>query len=92
MNDNYVQKALNILYSESPGLDPELAKLYVLLVLTLGTNTMLEDVHDAWSVWRNVTNPAHRSLIPFDGLSAQVRELDQEYADAIHRTARRLAA
>jgi len=91
MEKNYVQKALDILNEESPDLDPELAKLYALLALTLGPSTNLEDVHDAWAIWRNVTNPAHKSLIPFEDLSGQVRELDQPYVDAIKRTARRLA-
>jgi hypothetical protein len=61
-----VQRAVELLADASPGLDPELARLYVLLVLVKGQHATLEDVHDAWAVWRNHTRPAHRSLVPFD--------------------------
>jgi hypothetical protein len=39
------------------------------------------------ALYRNVTNPAHRSLIPFDELDAEVQELDREYMNAIHEAA-----
>lgn len=88
---NYVQRALEILDEECPGLDSDLAQLYVLLVLTNGPNTTLPDVHDAWGVWRNTTNPEHRSLVPFGELTVAVQELDRKYMDAIRATARRLS-
>ncbi|HEY8590199.1 MAG TPA: hypothetical protein VIL55_11670 [Naasia sp.] len=87
---NYVQQAITRLTDALPDLDPALAQLYALLVLTRGVNTTLEDVHDAWALWRNTTNPAHRSLIPFAGLSHEVQELDRPYMDAIHQVAREL--
>lgn len=91
MKPNYIQLALDILSWECPDLDPELAKLYALLALTLGPSTNLADVHDAWALWRNSTNPTHQSLVPFEELPDEVQELDRPYVEAIKRTARRLA-
>lgn len=85
---NYVQSTLDRLNAASPGLDPDLAQLYLLLALIKGENTTLEDVHDAWGAWRNTTNPKHKSLIPFGDLAVQVQELDRPYMDAIHAAAR----
>ncbi|OZM79918.1 hypothetical protein [Pseudonocardia sp. MH-G8] len=84
----YIQHALKVLNRACPGLAPELAQLYALLALTRGSRTTLQDVHDAWAVWRNTTRPNHPSLVPFDQLSQDVQELDRKYMQAIHRTAR----
>ena len=84
---NYVQSVLERLNAASPGLDPDLAQLYALLALTLGVDTSLCDVHEAWAVWRNASNPQHRFLIPFDELATEVQELDREYMLAIHKAA-----
>ena len=68
---------------------------YTLLVLILGEETTLADAHDAWAVninrtWRqqNPTLGDHRSVIPFDQLTKEVQDKDQNYLDAIHKTAR----
>ena len=87
----YVQHALKVLNRTCPGLDPELAQLYALLALTRGTRTSLQDVHDAWAVWRNSTRPDHPRLVPFHQLTPEVQELDREYMNAIHRTARQVS-
>jgi hypothetical protein len=87
----YAQHALKVLNGNCPGLDPELAQLYALLALTRGTRTTLQDVHDAWAVWRCGTRPDHPSLVPFDQLTPEVQELDREYMNAIHRTARQVS-
>lgn len=85
---NYVQSALTALTLELPDIDSDLSNLYVLLVLTRGADTTLEDVHDAWAVWRNTTNPVHRSLIRFGELAVDVQGLDAKYRDAIHAVAK----
>lgn len=74
-----------------------LMNYYSLLVLLLGEDTTLADVHDAWSVninqtWDFDTNGNHRSLIPFDELSAEIQAKDQKFVDAIHETTRALKA
>lgn len=81
---NYVQNVIYKLNVEV-NLYPELTPLYALLVLTKGIGTTLEDVHDAWSIWQNYTDPNHRSLIPFNELSPEVQELHRKYMEAIHK-------
>ena len=70
---------------------------YSLLVLLLGEETTLADVHDAWAVninrtWKkeNPTLGEHRSVIPFDQLKEETQIKDQKFVDAIHKTARNL--
>lgn len=87
---NYVQRALDTLVDECPGLDPDLAQLYALLALTKGPYTSLEDVHDAWALYRMTSRPDHPCLVPFHELSAETQELDQPFMKAIRRTAERL--
>lgn len=84
---NYVQPVIADLAKLLPGCDGFLLNLYALLAITRGPNTRLEDVHDAWSIWQNLSNPEHRSLIPFDQLTAEVQELDRKYMGAIHTAA-----
>lgn len=80
---NYVQEVLDELDNEIGGLPNELLDLYGLLVFVKGDKVTLEDVHDAWSIWKNRIRPDHHSLIPFNELSERVQELDRKYADAI---------
>ena len=84
---NYVQEVLDELAERLPDCDTPLLELYALLALTAGTGTTLEDVHQAWAVWRNRTRPDHPSLVPFAALAPEVRELDRKYADAIREVA-----
>jgi hypothetical protein len=87
---NYVQRVLDELTTRFPKLDADLARLYALLVLTRGASTTLADVHDAWALWRNTTNPAHPSLVPLGELAPEVVERDRKYVDAIHEIDRRV--
>jgi hypothetical protein len=84
---NYVQQIVDRLDQLIPGNDPKLLRLYALLVLAKGADTTLRDVHDAWALWRNETQPDHRSLIPFEQLSPDVQALDRPYMEAIHAVA-----
>lgn len=70
------------------GIDDAHADVYALLVLTTGTSTTLENVHDAWAVLKNTINPDHKSLIPFRDLGLEVQELDRSYRDTIVRVAK----
>ena len=88
---NYVEKARSIL-SKKIDVESDLLDLYTLLVFTVGVDTELIDVHDAWAIWRNKTNPMHKSLIPFGELTPETQELDREYTDAIRQTAQELIA
>lgn len=85
---NYIEAVKQELMED--GIDEAHANIYALLVLTTGTSTTLEHVHDAWAVLKNTVRPDHKSLIPFWELSHEVQELDRSYMDSIHRVARLL--
>lgn len=84
---NYIAAVNAKLAELLPDCEPDLIRFYALLALTAGVNTAEHDVHDAWSVWRDVSNPGHRSLVPFDELPAEVQALDAPYAQAIRKVA-----
>lgn len=81
---NYVQRIGDRLTVLLPGCDADLIRLYTLLALEFGTQTDLCMIHNAWSVWKNATDPTHKSLIPFPFLSPAVQELDRKYMEAVH--------
>lgn len=89
---NYVQRTTVVFRAalEDEVLSPSLERLYVLLVLVKGELTTHQDVHDAWSIWWTLTNPAHKALVPFEGLTLSTQELDRKYVIAIHAAARRI--
>lgn len=83
----YVSAVRNKLSDRLPVLEDRLLDLYTLLVLTTGEDTTLENVHDAWSLWKREIRPDHRSMIPFEGLKPEIQEMDRKYAEAIRATA-----
>lgn len=89
MTTNYIERARIILASKID-VEPELLNLYTLLVLVRGADTSWKDIHDAWAIWKSQTYAVHKSLIPFDELSADVQEMDAEYATAVRETAEEL--
>jgi hypothetical protein len=68
----------------------ELLDFYGLLVLTVGENCTKEHIHDAWSIWRNRTQPKHYSIKPFNKLTKEAQNLDEPYRLAVIQTARML--
>jgi hypothetical protein len=83
---NYASAAIDDVDAQMPDpLPDDLLRLYALLALTKGRETTLKDVHDAWAIWRQVSNRSHRSLLPFAELSRDVQEMGRPYMDAIHR-------
>ncbi len=62
---------------------PGQLRMYALLVLTTGTGTTLENVHDAWAADKDGVRPDHQSIVPFSHLSPEVRALDEAYRQAI---------
>lgn len=85
---NYVKKVRDDLRKEAK-VQGQLLDLYTLLVFTVGEDCTLDDVHDAWAVWKNGTMPEHRSLVPFSELSYEAQEFDRPYMDAIREVAAR---
>lgn len=86
--ENYISAVSEYLYKlwDEP-IDKDLHDLYVLLVVVRGAHVTLEDVHDAWAVWKNNYDVGHISLVPFDELSDEVKALDKYYADMIRKCA-----
>jgi hypothetical protein len=68
--------------------DERLIDLYTLLLLSRGQQTTLEDIHDAWVVWRSRTRADHPSIVPFAELERRVQDMDRPYAEAVHAAAR----
>lgn len=69
-----------------------LMNYYSLLVLLLGEETTLADVHDAWAVnindsWNKEEFGEHFSMVPFSELKPETAAKDQKFVDAIHKTA-----
>jgi len=61
-----------------------LFRIYALLALVKGTDTTIEDVHDAWVLWMTEIDGRHEALLPFSELSNKQREQDRPYLNAIH--------
>lgn len=90
---NYVQRVREELKTRIDDYDQwgenadNLLDLYALLAITKGRQTTMEDIHDAWSLWTNESNPEHRSLVPFAHLGAEIAEYDRPYMVAVHEVA-----
>lgn len=84
---SYAQRAIDAANAAMPGEDPDLIRLYTLLALVKGEDTTLEDVHDAWSLWRAQTRPDHPSIVPFAELPEHIQAYDEPYRDGIHAAA-----
>lgn len=87
---NYIDALAHRIYDQGKPTNPpdesdmRLYRIYAVLALAKGTDTTLEDVHDAWSAWQAGIFPDHWSLVPFEKLPFHIRAYDQEYCDAIH--------
>src|SRR5690554_6744924 len=91
---NYIQQAKEVvkISLEEHGLggcSDDLINFYTLLVLTEGSWTALtdEDIHDAWSVWQNISNPDHKSIVRFKYLEPDIKKLDAPYTNALNDAA-----
>lgn len=84
---SYAQTAYDAANAAMPGENPDLIRLYTLLALVKGEDTTLEDVHDAWSLWRAHTSPDHPSIVPFAELEPHIQAYDVPYRDGIHAAA-----
>jgi hypothetical protein len=88
---NYIQLAENELEArlKMRGTPYEgLLQVYALLVFVVGERCTKRNIHDAWSSWQNLTQPEHRSLLPFDQLTKEVQRLDETYRLAVVEVAR----
>ena len=92
----YIDKVVDAVSKETGLKSSYLTRVHALLVLTKGEDITLKDVHDAWAMdmnFRKQTNYCygheHRSIVPFNELSKEVQDKDQEYVDALKRVAKR---
>lgn len=82
---NYVEQVAEKLRAELPQCDPHLIELYTLLALTKGQRTTAWDIHNAWAVRRNTTQPEHHDLVPYRQLSPEAIAKDQPFVAAVRR-------
>lgn len=80
---SYIDDVIEAVTEQLPDQDPELLRLYALLVLVRRISP--RDVHDAWAIWRHSTQRDHLAMIPFDQLAPGVQRLDDPYAAALER-------
>lgn len=85
-SENYVQRFMSRLSAKLPDCEPELLRSYAVLGLLFGACVACRDVHTAWAVWRNATQPEHPSIVPFEQLSLETQALDEPYVTAIQET------
>jgi hypothetical protein len=88
----YIDAARDALLDQYPELEKKqgLMDLYLLLVLVKGEDVTLQDVHDAWGIWRSRVFPGHHDLVPFDELTPEVQAKDLVFTDRIAAAAQTL--
>lgn len=85
---NYIDAIVKKLDEKIPGCETELLLFYALLVFAKGENCTSKDIHDAWSCWCTTVKKEHRSLIPFDELTDNIKLFDVPYANAVREVAK----
>lgn len=68
----------------------QLFLLYSVLALVCGQAVERRDVHHAWVAWMELQGEDHRSMVPFEELSASVQAEDDPFVEAIRRVSARL--
>jgi hypothetical protein len=73
-----------------PGGDTGLLfRLYALLALVKGTAVTPCDVHNAWAIWMQETDPGHPAIRPYGELDASTQAADEPFVAAIGAVAER---
>lgn len=83
----YVDRVRDALMHELPGIHRELLDACALLVYVKGERITHADFHHAWALWTRKSNPDHIYMLPPDQLPPDVKEMDQQYLDAIRNVA-----
>jgi hypothetical protein len=65
----------------------DLLLIYAVLLRAKGEAVSAEDVHDAWTAWKEIRGEAHPSAIPFAELPATVQAQDEPFVQAIRSVA-----
>lgn len=73
-----------------PGHDTKLLfRLYALLLLAKGTAVTARDVHNAWAIWMQETDPGHHAIRPYEELDPAAQASDEPFVTAIKLVADR---
>lgn len=85
---NYIDEIARAIYARTADDEPDesdmrLYRIYAVLASAVGEGVTEAMVHDAWSAWMADDKPEHRSLVPFEELTPDVRDLDLPYRLAI---------
>jgi hypothetical protein len=60
-----------------------LFRLYALLLLAKGQAVTAPDVHNAWAIWMQESDPNHHSIRPFQELDAETQASDEPFVETI---------
>ena len=66
-----------------------LFRLYAVMALAKGTAVTPADVHNAWAVWMQETDPGHHAIRPYEELSPATQTADLPFLKAIRTVAKR---
>ena len=67
-----------------------LFRLYALLLLAKGTAVTAPDVHNAWAIWMQETDPGHHAIRPYEELDPGAQASDEPFVAAIKLVANRV--
>ena len=75
-----------------PGHDTKLLfRLYALLLLAKGADVTAPDVHNAWAIWMQETDPGHHAIRPYEELDPAAQASDEPFVAAIKLVADRVS-
>ncbi len=60
-----------------------LFRLYALLLLAKGAAVTAPDVHNAWAIWMQESDPGHHAIKPFEELDPAAQASDKPFVAAI---------
>jgi hypothetical protein len=65
----------------------DLLLIYAVLARAKGEAVSAEDVHDAWTAWKEIRGESHPSAVPFAELPSAVQAQDEPFVQAIRSVA-----
>lgn len=90
----YIDEVVELIGKHTRIKSKDLQRYYALLVLVKGDKITLSDVHDGWAMSMNYREQnkycyghEHKSIVPFDKLSAECQLKDQEFVDGLKEVA-----
>ncbi|MNL91316.1 hypothetical protein D3C81_10480 [compost metagenome] len=97
---NYANRIHSMVRQELHGTEDILVTLFTNLVLTAIEDSTFfkgtrygesiitnKKVHDTWVLWQNLKDSGHKSCIPYNNLTKDVKELDTKYTNLLNNVA-----